>query len=68
VAASGTPLEKAALDPDYYLTRLATSDDYKLRVGDYRVLAVLSHSARRFWWNESITVLEFTAGDGDPVG
>jgi mRNA interferase RelE/StbE len=37
-------LEKAATDPDRLFVKLVGSDDFKLRVGDYRLLALLSHS------------------------
>ncbi|MFZ1023174.1 MAG: type II toxin-antitoxin system RelE/ParE family toxin [Thermoplasmata archaeon] len=37
-------LEAAALDPTHYFTRLASSDEYKLRIGNCRLLAVLSHA------------------------
>ena len=37
-------LERAAQNPDHYVTRLVGSDEYKLRVGEYRLLAALSHS------------------------
>jgi mRNA-degrading endonuclease RelE of RelBE toxin-antitoxin system len=37
-------LESAVSNPNHYFTRLANSDEYKLRIGDYRLLAVLSHS------------------------
>jgi len=39
-------LEQAAGNPDRYFRRLVASDDYKLRVGDYRLLAILSHETR----------------------
>jgi mRNA-degrading endonuclease RelE of RelBE toxin-antitoxin system len=39
-----TRIEAAALNPTHYFTRLASSDEYKLRIGAYRLLAVLSHS------------------------
>lgn len=39
-------LERAADRPEHYLQRLASSDEYKLRTGDYRLLAVLSHPDR----------------------
>ncbi|MGP8071996.1 MAG: type II toxin-antitoxin system RelE family toxin [Thermoplasmata archaeon] len=39
-----TKLEAASSNPTHYFTRLASSDEYKLRIGDYRLLAVLSHS------------------------
>jgi len=37
-------LETAATNPYRYFTRLVASDECKLRIGDYRLLAVLSHS------------------------
>jgi mRNA interferase RelE/StbE len=37
-------LEQAAENPEHFFVRLVGSDDYKLRVGPYRLLAVLSHS------------------------
>lgn len=39
-------LEQVAGDPDRYFRRLAASEDYKLRIGDCRLLAILSHEAR----------------------
>jgi mRNA-degrading endonuclease RelE of RelBE toxin-antitoxin system len=39
-------LERAATNPSHFFTRLIGSDDYKLRIGDYRLIAVLSHSQR----------------------
>jgi len=36
-------LEQAAANPAHYFIRLVGRDDVKLRVGDYRLLAVLSH-------------------------
>ncbi len=36
-------LEQAARDPLRYFSRLVGGDDYKLRIGDYRLLALLSH-------------------------
>ena len=39
-------LEQAAENPDRFFRRLAVSDDYKLRVGDYRLLAILIHATR----------------------
>ncbi len=41
-----TKLEQAAGNPTRFFTRLAGADDYKLRVGDYRVLAILSHETQ----------------------
>ncbi len=35
-------LEQAALNPTHFFTRLAGEDDYKLRIGDYRLLALLA--------------------------
>lgn len=37
-------LEKAAESPPHYFKRLTGADDYKLRVGDYRILVLLLHS------------------------
>jgi mRNA-degrading endonuclease RelE of RelBE toxin-antitoxin system len=34
-------LERATGDPHRFFSRIVSSDDYKLRVGDYRVLAGL---------------------------
>jgi len=39
-------LEQAASDPRRFFERLAGGDDYKLRIGDYRLLALLSHDTR----------------------
>jgi len=39
-------LEQAVGNPDRYFRRLAASEDYKLRVGDYRLLAILSHETK----------------------
>jgi mRNA interferase RelE/StbE len=36
-------LERAAEDPRRHFSRLVGGDEYKLRIGDYRLLAVLSH-------------------------
>jgi len=36
-------LERAAEDPAHYFIRLVGGDDVKLRIGDYWLLAVLSH-------------------------
>lgn len=41
-----TKLEEALRDPPRYFKRLVASDDHKLRVGDYRVLALLAHDAK----------------------
>ena len=37
-------LERAAARPEHYFARLVGSDERKLRVGDYRLFAVLSQS------------------------
>ena len=37
-------LERASTDPDHYFEKLVGSDERKLRVGDYRLLAALSPS------------------------
>jgi mRNA-degrading endonuclease RelE of RelBE toxin-antitoxin system len=37
-------LERAATDPEHYFERLVGSDERKLRVGDFRLLAALSPS------------------------
>jgi len=42
-------IEQAATDPIRFFSRLVGGDDYKLRVGDYRLLALRSH--------ETMTVL-----------
>ena len=39
-------LERAAADPVRIFHRLVGCDDYKLRIGDYRLLAMLSHAAK----------------------
>jgi mRNA-degrading endonuclease RelE of RelBE toxin-antitoxin system len=36
-------LEGAAAEPARFFSRLAGSDDHKLRIGDFRLLALLSH-------------------------
>jgi mRNA-degrading endonuclease RelE of RelBE toxin-antitoxin system len=36
-------LEEAAKNPSSHLTRLKGYDEYKLRVGDYRVLVIFMH-------------------------
>lgn len=36
-------LEQAADDPKHYFTRLVGRDEYKLRVGDYRLIAFIIH-------------------------
>jgi len=42
-------LEQAAGNPGRYFRRLAASEDYKLRIGDYRLLAILSHETRTIY-------------------
>ena len=37
-------LEEATADPQHYFSRLVGHDDYKLRVGDYRIIVLLLHS------------------------
>lgn len=39
-------LEEAAENPNHHFTRLVGHDDYKLRVGDYRVLVLLLHGKK----------------------
>ena len=39
-------LERASADPDHYFEKLVGSDERKLRVGDYRLLAVPSPAGR----------------------
>lgn len=39
-------LEQAAEEPARSFSRLVGSDDSKLRIGDYRLLAILSHETR----------------------
>ena len=39
-------LDQAAVHPEHFFRRLAGAADYKLRVGDYRVLAALDHETR----------------------
>ncbi|HKZ49339.1 MAG TPA: type II toxin-antitoxin system RelE/ParE family toxin [Thermoplasmata archaeon] len=39
-------LEQAAENPLHFLARLAGSDEFKLRIGAYRLLALLSHGER----------------------
>ncbi|MBI4415644.1 MAG: type II toxin-antitoxin system RelE/ParE family toxin [Euryarchaeota archaeon] len=38
-------LERAAEDPTRFFVRLAGGDDYKLRIGDWRLLAILDHES-----------------------
>jgi len=39
-------LEQASGNPDRFFRRLTASDDYKLRIGDYRLLAILAYETR----------------------
>ena len=39
-------LEQAAARPERSFERLVGSSDYKLRIGEYRLLAVLAHDSR----------------------
>lgn len=42
-------LEQASENPERYFRRLADSQDYKLRIGDYRLLAILSWEIRTIY-------------------
>ena len=39
-------LERAAQQPERFFSRVVGSDDYKLRIGDYRLFATLSHETK----------------------
>jgi mRNA interferase RelE/StbE len=39
-------LEQAVAEPARSFTRLVGSDDYKLRIGDFRLLAIQAHETR----------------------
>ena len=39
-------LEQAAEDPPRFFSRLVSGDEYKLRIGDYRLLAALTYEAK----------------------
>ena len=39
-------LEQAAARPEQSFERLVGSSDYKLRIGDYRLLAVLAYESK----------------------
>lgn len=39
-------IEEAAGNPKHFFRRLRGQDDYKLRAGDYRVLALLLHEEK----------------------
>ncbi len=41
-----TKLEQAAAHPDRFFERLVGSGEYKLRIGDYRLIAVLARESR----------------------
>lgn len=42
-------VESASRDPPKHFSRLVGYDDYKLRVGDYRVIALLIHAEKRLF-------------------
>ncbi len=42
-------LEQAATNPPHFSSRLTGEDDYKLRIGDYRLLALLAHEAQTIY-------------------
>ncbi|MBI4399910.1 type II toxin-antitoxin system RelE/ParE family toxin [Candidatus Micrarchaeota archaeon] len=42
-------LEDASGDPHRYFTRLVGQDDYKMRVGDYRIFALLLDSEKKIY-------------------
>ncbi len=39
-------LEQASEDPARFFTRLVGADEYRLRIGDYRLLAALVHETK----------------------
>ena len=39
-------LEQAVENPEHYFRRLAGSGDFKLRIGDYRLLAMIDHGTK----------------------
>ena len=39
-------LDDAAENPQHYFERLSGHDEFKLRVGDYRVVALILHGAK----------------------
>ena len=39
-------LEEAAGNPSRFFARLVGSDEFRMRVGDYRVLAILAHEMK----------------------
>ena len=39
-------LELAATNPKKYFNKLVGCDEYKLRIGDYRLLALISHDVQ----------------------
>ena len=42
-------LEEAAAVPDHYFKRLAGREEFRLRTGDYRVIALINHSTKRIF-------------------
>ena len=42
-------LEKILVNPQHFLKRLTGSDDYKLRIGDYRILILIIHSDKNIF-------------------
>lgn len=42
-------VESASRDPPRHFSRLVGFDEYKLRVGDYRVIALLVHSEKKLF-------------------
>ena len=38
-----TKIEQAAEDPLHFFTRLVGRDEYKLKIGDYRIIAFIIH-------------------------
>ena len=39
-------IEESSENPHHYFQRLVGCDDFKLRVGDYRIIALLSHDKK----------------------
>ncbi len=39
-------LERAARQPERFFSRIEGSDEYKMRIGDYRLLATLSYETK----------------------
>ena len=42
-------LEQSAQNPVHYFTRLVGHDEYRLRVGDYRILVLLLHQKKTIY-------------------